>query len=151
MPRKYTEARKENNRKWDSANLDRISVALPKGSREKIKAYADKWGVSMNSFISKAIDQAMMQDWDMWLIYKRLAEYRDIQTFESLHNEVIDACHLLTSTTWCNVFYNPQLYKSNEEREKIAAELVDGADRIHALFYSLAETVRTGANEKKED
>ena len=30
---KYTEARKNGNRKWDAANLDRLSLALPKGKK----------------------------------------------------------------------------------------------------------------------
>ena len=41
MPQKYTEARKNGNRKWDAANLDRMSIALPKGRREEIKAFAE--------------------------------------------------------------------------------------------------------------
>ena len=36
-PQKYTEARKEGNRKWDTANLDRVSVAMPKGKKDIIK------------------------------------------------------------------------------------------------------------------
>lgn len=39
---KYTAARKEGNRKWDAQNLDRISIALPKGQKDKIKAHAEK-------------------------------------------------------------------------------------------------------------
>ena len=49
--RKYTEARKQGNKKWDSANLDRMSIALPKGYREAIKARADKEGLSVNAYI----------------------------------------------------------------------------------------------------
>ena len=40
-PQKYTEARKEGNRKWDTANLDRVSVAMPKGKKDIIKAHAE--------------------------------------------------------------------------------------------------------------
>ena len=29
-PQKYTDARKEGNRKWDAANLDRVSIACQK-------------------------------------------------------------------------------------------------------------------------
>ena len=50
-PRKYTEARKENNKKWDAANLDRISVAAPKGTKERWKAAATDRGKSLNQFI----------------------------------------------------------------------------------------------------
>ena len=62
MPRKYTEARKDNNRKWDAANLDRLSLALPKGSKDKIKAHADFMGESVNAFIGRSINEAMERD-----------------------------------------------------------------------------------------
>ena len=62
MAQKYTEARKEGNRKWDAANLDRLSIALPKGSRETIKAHATAQGESTNAFIKRAIDCQMERD-----------------------------------------------------------------------------------------
>jgi len=61
-PRKYTEARKEGNRKWDAANLDRISIAMPKGRKEIIKAHAEARGESVNAFINRAIDETMERD-----------------------------------------------------------------------------------------
>lgn len=62
MAQKYTEARKEGNRKWDAANLDRLSIALSKGSREAIKAHAVAQGESTNAFIKRAIDCQMERD-----------------------------------------------------------------------------------------
>jgi len=62
MAQKYTEARKEGNKKWDAANLDRLSIALPKGSRETIKAHAAAQGESTNAFIKRAIDCQMGRD-----------------------------------------------------------------------------------------
>lgn len=62
MPRKYTDARKDSNRKWDAANLDRLSLALPKGSKDKIKAHADRMGESVNGFIGRAIDNQIERD-----------------------------------------------------------------------------------------
>ena len=62
MPRKYTEAKKEGNRRWDAANLDRLSIALPKGQREVIKAHAAARGESVNGFIGRAIDETMQRD-----------------------------------------------------------------------------------------
>ena len=57
MPQqKYTEKKKTSNRKWDAANLDRMSIALPKG---RIKAFAASQGESANAFISRAIEEAM--------------------------------------------------------------------------------------------
>lgn len=59
---KYTAARKEGNRKWDAQNLDRISIALPKGSKDKIKAHAEKRGESINGFVGRAINETMQRD-----------------------------------------------------------------------------------------
>ncbi len=61
-PQKYTEARKEGNRKWDAANLDRISIAVPKGKKDVIKAHAEAQGESVNGFINRAIDETMARD-----------------------------------------------------------------------------------------
>ena len=58
-PQKYTAARKESNRKWDAQNLDRISIALPKGSKDKIKAHAESLGMSLNAFIVDAIKKGL--------------------------------------------------------------------------------------------
>lgn len=56
---KYTEAKKEGNKRWDAKNLDRISIALPKGSKEEIKSHAERQGESVNGFISRAIKETM--------------------------------------------------------------------------------------------
>ena len=60
--RPYTEARKNSNRMWDSKNLDRISVALPKGKRVLVKAHAEEQGESLNAFVNRAIDIAIELD-----------------------------------------------------------------------------------------
>ena len=57
MPRAYTENRKKNNQKWDAQNLDRVSLAMPKGKRDIIKAAAAAVDESMNQFINTAIDE----------------------------------------------------------------------------------------------
>lgn len=61
-PRKYTEAQKQSARKWDAANLDRLSLALPSGSKDKIKAHAQAMGESVNGFIGRAISETMERD-----------------------------------------------------------------------------------------
>ena len=63
-PRKYTEAQKESAKKWDAANLDRISIAVPKGKKDTIKAHAEAQGESVNGFINRAIDETMERDND---------------------------------------------------------------------------------------
>lgn len=60
--RKYTEAQKQSAKKWDAANLDRISIALPKGRKDAIKAHAGNRGESVNSFIGRAITEAIEHD-----------------------------------------------------------------------------------------
>ena len=62
MAQKYTEARRDGNRKWDAANLDRVSLALPKGRKDIIKAHAESKGESLNAFINRAIDETMERE-----------------------------------------------------------------------------------------
>ena len=61
-PQKYTEARKLGNRKWDAENLDRLSIAAPKGYRDAIKARAAARGESVNAYIIRAIDAQVQRD-----------------------------------------------------------------------------------------
>ena len=60
--RKYTEAQKQSARKWDAANLDRISIAVPKGHKDTIKAHAEAHSESVNGFINRAIEETMQRD-----------------------------------------------------------------------------------------
>lgn len=62
MAQKYTEARKAGNRKWDAANLDRISIAAPKGTKERWKAVAVAQDKSLNQLIVEAVDNQITQD-----------------------------------------------------------------------------------------
>lgn len=59
---KYTEARKNANQSWDSKHLDRLSLALPKGSKEALKAHAESTGESVNAFIKRAITEVTEMD-----------------------------------------------------------------------------------------
>ena len=58
--RKYTESVKQSNRKWDAANLDRLSVAAPKGTKDRWKAAAEVRGQSLNQFIVEAVEADMV-------------------------------------------------------------------------------------------
>ena len=60
--RKYTEAQKKSAQKWDAANLDRVSVAMPKGKQDIVKAHAEANSESVNGFINRAIDEAIERD-----------------------------------------------------------------------------------------
>ena len=57
--RRYTEAQKRSAKKWDAANLDRLSVAAPKGSKERWKAAAEERGQSLNQFIVESVETAI--------------------------------------------------------------------------------------------
>ena len=61
-----SEARKAANKKWNDAHLrdkyDRVQLVVPKGDKEKIKAAADKAGLSVNAYIQKAIQERMIKD-----------------------------------------------------------------------------------------
>lgn len=59
---KYTEARKTSNRKWDAKNLDRLSLALPAGSKEKIALAAAAAGQSVNAYIGQAVNERMKKE-----------------------------------------------------------------------------------------
>lgn len=52
MAQPYTEARKEGNKKWDSKNLDRISIAIPKGRKATVEACAKERGESVNGLVN---------------------------------------------------------------------------------------------------
>lgn len=49
--------------KYVQNNYDRIaSITVPKGHKAEIQAHAKSRGESMNSFINRAIDEAMERD-----------------------------------------------------------------------------------------
>lgn len=48
--------------KYVKDHYDRISVTVPQGKRDQIKAHAESQGESMNSFVNRAIDETMNRD-----------------------------------------------------------------------------------------
>lgn len=58
----YTDNKKKNNQKWDAANLDRLSVAFPKGTKDQIKQAAAAAGESMNQYIYEAVTRRIQQE-----------------------------------------------------------------------------------------
>ena len=58
MAQPYTEARKEGNKKWDSKNLDRISIAIPKGRKSTVEACAAARGQSVNGLVNALLMNA---------------------------------------------------------------------------------------------
>lgn len=54
-----TKAQQKAVNKYMTEKYDRVNLTMPKGKKERIKAYAESSGESLNSFINKAIDAAM--------------------------------------------------------------------------------------------
>ena len=50
--------------KYVRNHYDRISLTMPKGKRDKIKAHAEKQKESVNSFINRAIDETIGRETD---------------------------------------------------------------------------------------
>lgn len=48
------ESRKRANQKWLVKNYETITIHVPKGTKDKIKAWADGCGLSMASYIQEA-------------------------------------------------------------------------------------------------
>ena len=48
------DSRKRANEKWLAKNYESITIRVPKGTREKIKEWADASGVSMAAYIQQA-------------------------------------------------------------------------------------------------
>ena len=47
---------------WTKENLDRISLTVEKGMKDRIKACAEKHGESLNAYITRAIDALMAEE-----------------------------------------------------------------------------------------
>ena len=47
---------------WQKENVDRVNLTMPKGKKDIIRAHAKEQGESLNSFINRAIDEAMDRD-----------------------------------------------------------------------------------------
>lgn len=62
MKQKYTEKKKESNRRWDENNIERITVAVPKGKKQAIKEHASAKEESISGFVNRAIDEAIERD-----------------------------------------------------------------------------------------
>ena len=46
-------------KKWDAENLERLSIAMPKGKKARIKDHAAARGESVNGFVNRVIDEAL--------------------------------------------------------------------------------------------
>ena len=93
----YSEARKNANKNWDSKNLDRISIALPKGSKDALKEHAESQGESINAFIKRAIMEVTEMD-NMHRAYQRGLLHHLEKALEALEsNDITESKRILTA------------------------------------------------------
>ena len=59
--RKVSKAQQHATNNYIAKAYDRISIVVRKGEKEKIKAFAESQGESVNSFVTKAIYKYMEQ------------------------------------------------------------------------------------------
>ena len=57
-----SKAQQKSVHKYVKANYDRMELTVPKGEKDHIKSHAEKMGESVNSFIQRAIKEAMERD-----------------------------------------------------------------------------------------
>ena len=57
-----SEARHRANEKWNAKAYDEIKVRVPKGDKERIQAFAQEKGETVNGFINRLIMEAMGVD-----------------------------------------------------------------------------------------
>lgn len=57
-----SEKKKASNAKWDSANLKRLSLALPVADYERMQEHIKKTGETQNGFIKRAIQETVSND-----------------------------------------------------------------------------------------
>lgn len=58
---KHYDQRKAANERY-LAKLEQIQIRVEAGGKDKIKAHAESMGESVNAFINRAIDEAMIRD-----------------------------------------------------------------------------------------
>ena len=58
----YSDAMLRAIKKYEAEKIDRISLRVPKGKKEVIQKFAENQGESVNSFINRAIDEAMQEE-----------------------------------------------------------------------------------------
>lgn len=55
------ESQKRATAKYIKNSCDEIRTRVPKGKKDEIKAYAEKYGYSLNSFVNEALDEKMQK------------------------------------------------------------------------------------------
>lgn len=58
----YSQTQKKAVAKYNAKAYDEIKIRVPKGQKEYLQQYSKSKGESLNSFVNKAIDQAILTD-----------------------------------------------------------------------------------------
>lgn len=56
MGAKYTDAQKRATQKYKAASRDKLTLDMPKGSKERYKAYAEQQGKSLTALIVELLE-----------------------------------------------------------------------------------------------
>ena len=59
---KNSEARIKANNKYNDKAYDRINIAVPKGKKAILQEVANRYGLSVNGYLNKLIDEAMERE-----------------------------------------------------------------------------------------
>lgn len=62
MSDRVSKAQQRAVQKYVKNNYDRVVLTLPKGKRDEIRRHAEMCGMSMNSYIAKAIEEKIISD-----------------------------------------------------------------------------------------
>ncbi len=62
---KNSEAKIKANNKWNAKSYDDIKLRVKKGERERLKAYADGQGMSLNNFMASCLSYCIQQGIDV--------------------------------------------------------------------------------------
>lgn len=57
MGGKYTEAQKRASQKYKAASRDKLTLDIPKGSKERYKAHAEKRGKSLTALVVDLLER----------------------------------------------------------------------------------------------
>ena len=111
-------------------------VSLPSDTFRTVQEAAQASGETPLQFIGRAVGAQFQED-----TRARLNEDRQDQTTADLVFEIEDTARLVTSTLWCNVFYNDKLYKKPKDAQKVCDALVECRQRISAMLDNLIEKI----------
>lgn len=58
----YSEAMQRAIKKYETEKIDKVLLRMPKGKKELVQEHVSQTGESVNSFINRAIDEAIERD-----------------------------------------------------------------------------------------